>query len=641
MHPRRLLLCIGEKRLSRLLPVVLTCLAYFPSPALPQMAAVAQQAVAWQDLQGLIDRVVTHQLFLYDIPGASVALVGDGHVRHLKGYGYADRESLTPVSADRTLFGTGSVSKLFTWTAVMQLVEQGRLDLDRDVNDYLSALQIPATYPQPVTLAHLMTHTAGFEERAFGFYARSPADLVPLQRFLADHMPTRVYPPGVVSAYSNYGTALAGHIVARVSRMPFERYIDTRILEPLGMSRSSFRQPLPPELAPDLATGYRGKSDLAGYGWYQARPSAALRTTASDMAQFMRAHLQQGRLGDTRILQPSSSAAMQRQQFTNHPAVSGITYGFLELKRGGQRLLWHPGDTLFYTAALFLLPDQGMGLFVVYNRAGVGHARLELLDAIQTHLRAGAYRPEPSPAGIDSGYSKALAGHYRSTRSGASSLEKLFEPFYLVRVHEARPGALRISGLAMVEDALWVEQTPGIFRDSGSEEIVVFQKDCRTGTVCLFEGNIPVFGYTRLPWYATAPVHSVMLGCSALVFLTAIAVWSLRALRHRQRGPAVSPWSARLARPVAAALCVTNLVFLTGIYLLLRHAQHLLFGISPFARAVLLLPVISAVLTVPATALALMAWINSHGTLSGRIYFTLIVAAGLVFLGTLHYWRLL
>ena len=627
--------------LHRLLPIFLACLGYIPPPALPQMMTVPQQAAAWQGLHSLIDRVVTAQLFLYDIPGATVALVGDGQVLHLNGYGYADRELRTPVSAERTLFGTGSVSKVFTWTAVMQLVEQGRLDLDRDVNDYLSGLQIPATYPRPVTLAHLMTHTAGFEERAFGFYAHSPGDLVPLQRFLADHLPARVYPPGEVSAYSNYGAALAGHIVARTAGMPFERYIEARILEPLGMSRSSFRQPLSPDLAPDLAIGYRGKSDITGYGWYQARPSAALRTTAADMAQFMRAHLQQGRLGDTRILQPASSAAMQRRQFTNHPAVSGITYGFLELKRGGQQLLWHPGDTLFYTAALFLLPEPGLGLFVAYNRAGVGHARLELLDAIQTHLLPGGYWPEPPPAGIDSRYSSGLAGHYRSTRTGVTSLEKLFELFSLVRVHEAKPGSLQISGLALVEDVLWVEQTPGIFRDSGSEEIVVFEKDSNTGNIWLFEGNTPVFGYTRLPWYTTPAVHSVLLGGTALVFLTAIAVWSLRALRHRQHGPAMAPWSARLARPVAVALCVTNLVFMAGMYLVLGHAQQLLFGITPFARAVLLLPVVSAVLTLAATALALMAWRNSHGILSGRMYFTLIVAAGLVFLWILNYWRLL
>ena len=201
----------------------------------------------------------------------------------------------------------------------MQLVEQGGLDLDRDVNDYLPGLRIPATYPRPITLAHLMTHTAGFEERAFGFYARSAADLVPLQMFLADHLPARVYPPGEVSAYSNYGAALAGYIVARASGMPFERYIETRILDPLGMSRSSFRQPLPPALAPDLAIGYRGKRDLAGYGWYQARPSAALRTTATDMAQFMRAHLQQGRLGDTCILQPASRHRFRVQRPAGRP----------------------------------------------------------------------------------------------------------------------------------------------------------------------------------------------------------------------------------------------------------------------------------------------------------------------------------
>ena len=503
-----------------LLPVLLACLAWLPPAALPRTPDSPPPAGIWQDIGQQLDRILTTQLWLYDITGASVALVGDGRVLHLGGYGVADLDARTPVSAEQTLFGTGSVSKLLTATAVMQLVGEGTLSLGRDVNDYLEVVQLPASWPRPVTLADLLTHTAGFEQRAFGIYARRAGDVMPLPDFLAWHLPARVYPPGEVSAYSNYGAALAGHIAARAAGLPFEELIETRILAPLGMTRSSFRQPLPPALAADLATGYRGKADLAGHGWYQARPAAALRTTAADMSRFMLALLAPGRPGGTAILAPAELAAMQQRQFGNHPAVSGLTYGLQELQRAGQRVLWQPGDTLFYSAAVFLLPQPGIGLFVVYNRAGVRHARLELLDAILARLAPFGYRPTPPASGIDSGTSARVAGHYRSTRSGVTSLERLFAPFSGVRVREREPGVLHIRGLAMVEDAVWLEQSPGVFRDSAGEETVVFETDAVTGSDWLFEANAPAFAYRRLPWLESPPVQAALLAVLSLIHIS-------------------------------------------------------------------------------------------------------------------------
>jgi hypothetical protein len=444
-----------------------------------------------------------------------------------------------------------------------------------------------------------------------------------------------------VSAYSNYGAALAGQIVAQAAGMPFEDYVEARIFAPLGMTRSSFRQPLPPVLAPDLATGYRGRNGWAGHGWYQARPSAALRTTAADMARFMLAHLEAGHPGEARLLTPVGLAAMHTRQFANHPAVSGLTYGFLELHRGGRRLLWHPGDTLFYTAALFLLPDANLGLFVAYNHAGAGPARLELLDTVLAGLPPGSGRPA-APAG-DAALAPVtgLAGEYRRTRSGATALERLLEPFHRARVHEVAAGVLAIGGLSMVKDAVWIEQAPGIFRDRDSEEIVVFHEDAATGTTWLYEGNAPVFAYHRLPWYATLPVQSALLAGCALVFLAGLIAASVQEIRQRRTGSVATSGILRLAYPVTGLLCLTNLVFLAGLYVVVDRAWQLLFGIPPFARAVLLLPNVSAVLTLAAMVLVLVAWTQRGGTLSGRLPGTLVVIAGLVFLGMLHYWRLL
>lgn len=620
-----------------LLPVLLACLAWLPPAALPRSTESPPPAGIWQDIGQQLDRILTTQLLLYDIPGASVALVGDGRVLHLGGYGVADLDAGSPVSAAQTLFGTGSVSKLLTSTTVMQLVGEGTLSLERDVNDYLEAVQLPASWPRPVTLADLLTHTAGFEQRAFGFYARRAGDVMPLPDFLARNLPSRVYPPGQVSAYSNYGAALAGHIAARAAGLPFERLVETRILAPLGMTRSSFRQPLPPALAADLATGYRGKADLAGHGWYQARPSAALRTTAADMSRLMLALLAPGRPGATPILAPAELAAMQQRQFGNHPAVSGLTYGLQELQRGGQRVLWQPGDTLFYSAAVFLLPEPGIGLFVACNRAGVQHARLELLDAILARLAPFGHWPTAPASGIDSGTSARVAGHYRSTRSGVTSLERLFAPFSGVRVREREPGVLHIRGLAMVEDAVWLEQSPGLFRDSTGEETVVFETDAASGSDWLFEANAPAFAYRRLPWLATPPVQAALLAGCALVFLAVPAGWILQAWRGRRHAPG----AIRPARRLAAALCAANLVLLAGLAMLLARGQQLLFGLPPFTGAVRVLAWLSLALALPLAVLALIAARRQGDSRAARLSVLLVAGAGLLFAGLLYHWGLL
>ncbi len=214
-----------------------------PKPSLPaKTSAPSQQEAGTQpeaelssaDLEAFLDGIMPVQLRRGDIAGAVVSVVKDGKVLFAKGYGYADIEAKKPVSPGDTLFRPGSISKLFTWTAVMQLVEQGKLDLDRDVNAYLD-FKIPSTYPQPITLRHIMTHTSGFAETVENLFVKDAAAMKPLQTYLEEHVPNRIFPPGSTPAYSNYATALAGHIVQRVSGQPFDEYIAANILQPLGM----------------------------------------------------------------------------------------------------------------------------------------------------------------------------------------------------------------------------------------------------------------------------------------------------------------------------------------------------------------------------------------------------------------------
>jgi CubicO group peptidase (beta-lactamase class C family) len=602
-----------------------------------QGSSVHQWALRAGQVPAFFDRLLRSQLALDGIPGAVVALVLGDETLYLGGFGKADLASGEPVSAQETLFRTGSVSKLVTWTAVMQLVERGLLDLHADVNRYLDAFQIPATYPKPVTLAHLLTHTAGFEDRGFGFYARSEADLVPLGPFLSARMPARIFAPGEVSAYSNYGAALAGYLVERVSGLSFEDYVEARVLAPLGMSSSSFRQPLPPALAARLATGYRTSLEPGAFEWDLAVPAGAFSSTAADMARFMSAHLDGGRQGTRRILRADTVEAMQRRRFTNHPAVSGLTYGFQELFIAGQRVLAQPGDMLHFTATLFLLPEQDLGLFVAYNRGRAAGAPMELLRAFLARFSPAPSAFVPYPTSVSDGDVGCFTGSYRSTRRNETTLEKLQEFFSPVRVRTLRPGTLGVSGLAVVPESRWVQIEPGVFRDQSSPEIIAFRADDSGSVTHLFEGNFPAAGYMRLPWYGAPEIHYVLLAVCVPIFLLTPIAWAIRAVHH----PAPGVRLALLARWVAGAMCLANLLFLAGMLAVIARGRELLFGITPFARAVLVLPVLSAVLTVSTLVLALIALRQRYWGLAGRLHYLLVALAGGAFLGSLHYWNLL
>ena len=217
------------------------------------------------DLESFFDGIVPMQLERSDIAGASVLVMKDGDMLLKKGYGYAEVKGKKPVDPDTTIFRLASISKLFTWVSVMQLQEQGKLDIDTDVNKYLD-FQIAPAFGKPVTLRNLMTHTGGFEEESRDIILTNPKMAVSLRDFLIANQPKRLFAPGTVPAYSNYGVGLASYIVQRVSGEPFEQYAQEHIFAPLGMTHSTFYQPPPKALANAPSAGYRRtrRSRLSG-----------------------------------------------------------------------------------------------------------------------------------------------------------------------------------------------------------------------------------------------------------------------------------------------------------------------------------------------------------------------------------------
>ncbi len=381
-----------------------------------------------QEVEAFFDAFMAEKMAEQHIPGAAIVVVKDGETLFSKGYGYADLEEQLPVDPAQTVFRVGSVSKLFTWTAAMQAVEQGLLDLNADVNDYLTDFKVPDTYSEPITLAHLMTHTPGFEDRWVDSYTHEPAELVPLGEHIAKFLPERVEAPGEIHSYNSSGTALAGYLIEEASGLPFAQYVAENILEPLGMDSTTFEQPLPDALATNLATGYTYTDDgyeAAPIYYAQEPPEGGLSATAADMAAFMSAHLQGGQYQGVRILQEATAEEMHAQQFTHHSELPGMTYGFKERTINGQRVIGHGGDQFTFASQLLLLPEQNEGFFVVYNRFDDAF-REELISAYMDHFHpAQAQAVAPETISLSPEELSRFTGAYRYVRYPSSTIGKL------------------------------------------------------------------------------------------------------------------------------------------------------------------------------------------------------------------------
>jgi CubicO group peptidase (beta-lactamase class C family) len=621
------------------------------------------------ELEAFLDKLLGREMEKHHIAGAAVSVVKDGKLFFAKGYGDADLENGIPVDPEQTNFRTGSIAKLFTWTAVMQLAEQGKLDLDEDINTYLD-FPIPDTYPQPITLEHLMTHTSGFESLYYERVAKDPNDLEPPREWLISHMPARVSPPGDAAAYSDYGAALAGYIVARVSGESYDRYVQEHILDPLGMAHSTARPSMPPDIRAHTSVGYvyedgafkefpdtseMGQPTLeyADMGQPALVPAGDMQSSATDMARFMIAHLQDGRYGDpntaeAHILKKSTLRRMHSTLYTPDPRLLGTTYGFFDFTDNGQKTIGHSGGSDPIFSQLLLLPDQNLGVFVVYNSQGGK-------DLVNQHLgfqRAffDHYYPAPAVESIKPPADFAeragrFVGAYQITGGEVGTSESTIE----------RVGGLFGMGTVQISDggdgtllfknpwAEWrfVEVAPLYFRQVDGPFHILFREDDQGRITHMVTDVTPMFAFEKLAWYETRGFNMVLAAGCVLAFLSMIAVAAIRFIRNRRQGGyrKADPRGARVAYQIIVGICVLNLLFVIGTMLWFNPVP--LFGVSMIYRIVLGVGVLAAVLTVGALIYSVLAWKRGYWGIGSRVHYTLVTVAALAFVWFLNYWNLL
>lgn len=600
----------------------------------PQTPPEPQRMADW------VDQFVGAYVAEHHIPGAAVALVYQGQVVLSQGYGTTDRARPQPVDPERSTFRLASISKLFTATAVMQLVEQGRLDLHTDINRYLPGFQIPATYPQPITLEHLLTHTAGFDDSDAGSIVLSPESVVELGRYVERFLPPRVRPPGQVFSYSNYGMALAGYIVQQASGEPFEQYIERHILAPLDMTHSGFR---PTE---SLATGYLAAEEGSAEAnrtapavkpyYVSDTPSGGLIGSAADVAHFMIAQLQDGQYGQARLLQPDTARLMHEQHFSNAPGMSGVGYGFLEDTTNGERAIWHNGSLAGYNSMLWLWPERQIGLFVVGT---VGSA---LGDELVVGFR-GAFLPAPPAAQAEPQYpmsaerARHFAGTYGDVKQSVGTSLRIFSVLSQIPVTANSDGTISVQG------ARFIPTGPLTFRQDGGELRIAFREDQQGQVQYLFQG---LTAFKRVPWARTFVFTRELALVCLLIFLISLLTQVGRALWRRLRGrtsdPARRQGLKRLIIRLSAVVCALNLLSTALIWAAITWDTNTFYGGNyPLTSLALYLPWLAGALSLLLALAMVLAWARGLLTLGWRLRYTLPSLAALVFAIWLYSWNLI
>ena len=519
------------------------------------------------DVENFLDGLVPLQIAKDNIAGVTISVVKDGKLLFAKGYGYADVKNKKLVSSQETLFRPGSISKLFTWTAVMQLFEQGKLDLDKDVNTYLD-FKIPEAFGKPITLKNIMTHTPGFEEQIKDLFAENSSS-PNLGQYLKAHIPDRIYPPGTVPAYSNYATALAGYIVERVSGHPFDQYIADNIFKPLHMDHSSFSQPLPSNLAPLMSGGYRlGSDDPQPFEVVNPFPAGSLSSSATDMAQFMMAHLQNGQLADTRILKPETAQLMHSRLFGLDDGTNAMCYGFYEESRNGQRIIGHGGDTVYFHSDLHLVLDKNTGFFVSYNSAGQGgQGRLDLWHAFLD--RYFPYTPAAATSSTAKEDAKTVSGTYMLSRRSEHSFLKTASLLGQFAVSPVDDGDIEVPQLTGPngKPKRWQAIGPMTFRERDGQDKLIFKPD-QNGQMMLVL-PYPFFVGQRIGIGQNGKFLTTVLGVSLGLMLLTLILWPIAwfVRRHFGRKLELTPreWWIRILVRVVFALDLIFIAALLGL----------------------------------------------------------------------------
>ena len=432
-----------------------------PAQSSTAQTATDQPALDLTSLEDFIDGYVAAKTVDMEPPGMSVAVVTpQGTIT--RGYGMANMDTGDAVTED-TLFRIGSISKVFIWLSVHMLVDEGKIDLDADVNTYLKGVTIPEAFGRPITMRDLMAHRPGFEGRR-GQEAPGDADIT-LREAVARYTPRRVAPPGERTSYSNEGTLIAALVVEDVSGTDYYEFVRTRILVPAGLTSTTLRDPdtgrNPPKLDGRTAAAHtleNGMAKVTSYAHVRPQdPAGSTSMSARDAARFLQLLLRGTELENgERLLSKESWARIGTNAFPDAAGSDDMGWGFLLNDVDGAATIGHGGTTKF-KSWLFIVPESGVGVFVSSNmnteQTGGEDVAWSIVRRISGTDALGAFQARKG----DVAAAQEVAGTYLNNRREFGEVPAQFSPRLPIDV-TADDGFIVMEGAryAPLENDVWV-----------------------------------------------------------------------------------------------------------------------------------------------------------------------------------------
>ena len=597
----------------------------------PREPPAGKHQLTTEDVNAWLDGKLPDALKNGDIPGAVVSVVKDGQVVTTRGYGWADTGASggQPVAVDpqKSLFRVASISKIPTSISAMQLVEQGKVDLDADISAYLD-FEIERRFDEPLTLRHLLTHSAGFEERW------KVVPTTDLEAYVKNDPPAQVFAPGTTPAYSNYGMALAGYIVQRVSGQPFETYVREHVLEPAGMTSSTYEQPLPKDMAGSLGPGYTSTGEEVPFELMGDFPAGSLTVSAPDFAAFMNAQLSRSpKLLREETWEQMWSPGLGEERLGNRAKAGEMGLGYFDLSRHGRRVVGHGGDIVGWHSQFELYPEENTGIFISYNGDGNDSDSSNNLREDLAQGFADRYFPgetvKASGSKDSAERARQVAGSYVPSRVPWASFAAAWVPaLFPATIEQTGDGGLKDGKTQYVEVEPWVWR-----QVDGRSAFAAQVEDGKV--VSLSQGP----ALTLIPMTPVQQMLAPVFGICLVLLLVVTVAWPIGALRRRRalaRGREVGApvsWLTRLARGGGAVALASQFTWIV-ILVVFAAVQSSIVGygslawVVPVVRGAQVLQALGVVAVIPAAADLVMSLRRRTGW--RRIAMSTVLLAALV-----------
>ncbi len=597
------------------------------------------------ELSAFIDGVISTILEERKIAGASVVIIHDNEVLVKKGYGYADIDNHIKVNPDSTLFRIGSISKLFTWIALMQQIEKGKLTLDADINTYIENFKIPETFQEPITIRSLLSHTPGFEDKLLYLFVKSPEEMKTIEEIFLKQMPKRVREPMKYAAYSNHGTGLAQYLIELQTGQKFEDYADKNIFEPLGLTNTTFRQPLPNRLKANMSKAYAFENGVINEKYFEYIPLAgagAVSSTAGDMGRFMQSLLYSTCIDTICLLEHKTFLQMLEPAINHSPGLNPALHGFMDLSRNGIKIFGHGGDTFWFHSLLAIIPDYKIGFFITFN-SFEGNGAYEI--AFEKFLER--YLPDQrelfDTISLTDDYLQKFAGKYKANRHPHSDLLKLLSIMQTLDVNVDN------SKLKMdfpgKETTFWIPIDSVTFRNVRGNELIAFEmSDDKAIARKLFLGNLAIFAFERIKFIENPVFHNVVFLIIMVTIIFSLFLWPYISLirRKHQRilpAPQLIPFPAKFVAWITAACFFT--FYLILIIASANSGQELIMEIPVSIKFAMLLPFLAMPFILLMLLQAIILWKMKDVKWRSRLFYYFSIVVYIVALLQLYYWNLL